>query len=228
MQQRSFSFFSSSVGSKIVMAVTGILLILFMVGHLIGNLSVYSGPEAVNAYAKFLHSMPLILWKVRIGLLLVFVLHIWTSIRLSLKNKAARPIAYTRRDTIKATLASRTMVLSGLVVLSFVIFHLAHFTWGLVTPESSNLTDAQGRHDVYSMMVLGFQNIYLVLFYLIAQGFLGLHISHGFSSAPQTLGLSQNSCTALWLRRIGVCFAILVVALYSSIPLSIWFGFITL
>jgi len=225
MNQHS-SFFSSSIGSKFVMAITGFFLIFFILIHLLGNLEIFYGAEGVNAYGVLLRSFPKLLWSMRIALIVAFILHIWISIRLSIKNKKARPITYVQNNTIKATLASRTMLLSGLVVLSFLAFHLSHLTWGLVYPEHANLIDAKGRHDVYNMTVLGFQNIYVSLFYIVAQVFLCLHISHGFSSAAQTLGLTSDSKWAVFLRSFGVFLAIIISFLYISIPASVWFGFI--
>ncbi len=209
-----------------MMAATGLFLIFFLVTHLCGNLQMFSGQDAVNTYAVLLKSFPKFLWGMRIALILAFVLHIGTSIRLSIKNRAARPISYGQNKPVRASVASRTMLLSGLVVLSFVLFHLAHLTLGWINPEQANLIDAQGRHDVYNMTVLGFQNIYIASFYIIAQIFLSMHISHGFSSSAQTLGLAVDSKWAIFLRRFGVCFALLIAALYISIPASVWLGII--
>jgi succinate dehydrogenase / fumarate reductase, cytochrome b subunit len=220
------NFFSSSIGSKTIMAVTGLFLILFLVVHLCGNLQMFSGHDAVNDYAALLKSFPKLLWGMRIALITAFVLHIATSIKLSIKNRMARPITYEKNQPIRSTLASRTMLLSGLVVLSFVLFHLAHLTLGWIHPEYANLMDLQGRHHVYNMTVLGFQNIYISSFYIIAQILLCMHIGHGFSSAVQTLGLSVDSKCAILLRRFGVCFSLFIAILYVSIPASVWLGII--
>ena len=207
------------IGHKILMALTGIALIAFLIAHLVGNLAIFSGQDSVNTYAAFLKSMPKVLWTLRIGLILVFVTHIWTSVRLTLHNRCARPVSYTYNQSVRASVASRTMMLSGLVVLSFVLFHLAHLTWGLVSPEQFSLVDEQGRHDVYMMTVLGFQNTYLAAFYIIAQILLAMHISHGFASAARTFGFKM-------IRSVGQVFAVVTATLYISIPLSIWSGLI--
>ena len=220
------NFSSSSIGSKTLMATTGLFLIFFLVVHLCGNLQMFAGQDAVNTYAVLLKSFPKLLWSMRIALIAAFVLHIYTSIQLTIKNRAARPIAYGQNQPVRSTLASRTMLLSGLVVLAFVLFHLAHLTLGWISPEQANLIDAQGRHDVYNMTVLGFQNIYICSFYIVAQILLCLHISHGFSSSAQTLGLSAHGRCAVFLRRFGVCFALLIAILYISIPASVWLGII--
>ena len=220
------NFFSSSIGSKTIMAATGLFLIFFLLVHLCGNLQMFSGHDAANAYAVLLKSFPKLLWGMRIALITAFVLHIATSIRLSIKNRAARTIAYGQNKPVRSTVASRTMLLSGLVVLSFVLFHLAHLTLGWINPEHANLIDLEGRHHVYNMTVLGFQNIFISSFYIVAQILLCMHISHGFSSAAQTLGLSVDSRCAVFLRRFGICFALLIATLYISIPASVWLGII--
>jgi len=147
---------SSSIGKKLTIAVTGLGLYLFVLIHLAGNLQVFGGPEMTNAYAYKLKSMPLVLWGARFGLLAIFSLHIFTGIRLALQNRAARPQAYAKSNTVQATLASRTMVQTGGMILLFVIFHLAHFTLFAIHPEYANLHDVKGRHDVYRMMIFGF------------------------------------------------------------------------
>jgi succinate dehydrogenase / fumarate reductase cytochrome b subunit len=226
MEHGVLKFFKSSIGSKIIMAATGIGLIVFIIAHLLGNLEIYQGREAVNTYGAFLRTVPKLLWTVRIGLIVIFVLHIWTSIRLSMQNRAARAHAYTNKKSVRSTLASRTMLLSGLVVLSFLAFHLCHLTWGLTHPEHFDLVDDKGRHDVFTMTVLGFQSVYVVGFYVLAQILLGMHLSHGFSSAAQTLGLTSNGTVATLLRRGGLIFAIVVCTLYISIPISVWLGIV--
>ncbi len=219
-------FFASSIGNKIIMALTGIIFIGFLMGHLLGNLQIFEGREAVNAYAALLKSMPKLLWTVRIGLILSLVLHVWTSIRLTLHNRAARPVAYAQNHPVSATLSSRTMMLSGLVVLAFVLYHLAHFTFTITHPEFADFHDSTGRHDVYGMMVLGFQSTYVSAFYVLAQILLCMHLSHGFSSAPQTLGM-MNGTWAACVRRSGRALAVLIAAAYISIPLSVWLGIVT-
>ncbi len=134
---------SSSLGSKYVMAITGLLLIGFVIGHMAGNLLLFAGPDALNSYAHALKERPALLWTARLGLLLVFVVHIVYGIRLTWRNRAARPIPYIREDTLQASWASRHMLLTGLVLLAFVIYHLAHFTLGVVT--RANYQSEDGR-----------------------------------------------------------------------------------
>jgi succinate dehydrogenase / fumarate reductase cytochrome b subunit len=127
-------FWRSSIGGKVTMAITGVLLFGFVVVHLLGNLLLLSGPDAINAYAKWLFDKGVLLWLARLGLLAVFVLHVVTGIRLARANKQARPVAYSKQSTVQATFASRSMVLTGLTMLVFVVYHLLHFTFGVTNP----------------------------------------------------------------------------------------------
>src|SRR5262249_2276530 len=133
----------TSVGSKYVMALTGIGLLGFVIVHMLGNLLIYLGPDALNSYAKALKSNPELLWSARTGLLLIFVIHLILSIRLTLQNKRARGVSYTYEDTVQASWASRHMLLTGLVLLAFIVFHLAHFTLGIVTTYTDPVSDKQ-------------------------------------------------------------------------------------
>src|SRR4029077_4134275 len=149
----------SSIGRKMVVAVTGVILILFVIGHLLGNLQIYLGPEWINAYSQHLRDLGPLLWLIRIILLVTVLLHIYFTILLAIENRRARPNAYKDRDYVKATWASRHMVVSGLVVLAFIIFHLLHFTARKFNPQFPLLKlDPLNRYDVFSMMVYGFQN----------------------------------------------------------------------
>ncbi len=211
----------SSVGSKILVALTGISLVGFAVIHMIGNLKVFQGPDAINAYAYFLkHSLGALIWIARAGLLGVFVLHLVLALRLQLRSRAARPIAYQYPGSVQATAASRTMMWSGIVVGLFILFHLAHFTFCWVTQVETapgkwesylDLKDAQGRHDVYSMVVLGFTTPWLVALYIVAQLVLFVHLLHGIQSSFQTLGLKNRRFASLIkVTGFAIAFTILV------------------
>ncbi len=197
------NLFHSTLGKKYIMALTGAGLFGFVVVHMLGNLQLFLGAEAINRYAHFLQSNKELLWPARIGLLSMIALHIWSAVKLSAENKAARPVAYLNDPTPPAaSYASRTMLMSGLIVAAFIIYHLLHFT---VKVESVNLTgrdfdslhvlDNTGHstHDVYQMIVLGFQQPVVVLFYVIAVGLLCLHLSHGLSAMLQSLGLRNKA-----------------------------------
>lgn len=207
----------ASISAKILMALSGLFLMSFLVVHLLGNLQIFAGPEVFNAYPEALRHYPILLWSVRIVLIMAFVLHILTSIYLSTKNKAARPIAYAQNHSVKASLASRTMLWGGLVILGFLLFHLAHLTWRWVFPEYASL-------DLYSLTILSFQNIFVTGFYVLAQIFLVLHLSHGFSSAAQTLSLTRWCAKSF--RVLGYGFALVIMLGYISIPVSVWLGIV--
>jgi len=220
-------FFSTSTGKKFLMAASGAALFGFVIGHLVGNLQIFLGQEAINRYALFLKSTGELLWAARIGLLVMIGLHIWTSVQLTAENAAARPVAYTGKNYIKASTASRTMIWSGLVILVFIIYHLMHYTFMVVHPEYRNLLDARGRHDVYSMMILGFQQPAISAFYIAAIFLLCSHLSHGIYSMFQSLGLQNQKARALlttWAPRL----AWLIFAGYASMPIGVLLGLVKL
>jgi succinate dehydrogenase / fumarate reductase, cytochrome b subunit len=237
------SFFCSSIGRKILMAVSGLILIGFVVGHLVGNLQVFQGPDHLNGYAVFLRQLGPTLWIARAIILTAVVVHVWAATALTLENKAARGSeAYGINHTIRATLASRTMRLTGYLVLAFVIYHLAHFTWGwaqsdtfkenlkhyllhddyrvlgLVAVKAGTTTE-----DVYNMVVLGFQQPIVSLFYIIAIGMLSFHLLHGFDSMFQTLGLRSSRWGAA-LRKISILFCVVYFLGNLAIPGAVLMG----
>ncbi len=217
----------SSIGAKVLMALTGVVLVGFVFGHMIGNLQVFVGQETLNNYAVFLHSKPALLWVVRVGLLSCFVVHVIFSARLTLLNQAARPVAYQARKPLRSTFASRNMFVTGFVVLAFLLFHLAHFTWRITHPQYSELTDAAGRFDVYSMVILSFRDPIIAGSYIVAMILLGLHLSHAVSSIFQSLGLN----TPLWFAltdKVGPVIAVIVVLGNLSMPIAILAGWVSL
>ncbi|MHB8519388.1 MAG: succinate dehydrogenase cytochrome b subunit [Limisphaerales bacterium] len=223
--------FKSSLGKKFIMAVTGAVLFLFVVFHMVGNLQVFFGPEHINAYANFLQSNAEILWPARIFLLLSVALHVWAAVTLSLENRAARPIGYANNPTpLAASYASRTMLVSGLVVFCFLVYHLLHFTvqvpaLNLTGQDFKTLHDANGRHDVYRMLVIGYSNPWVSTFYIAGMGLLCLHLSHGVGAMFQSLGLKNDAYArildrgaqaAAWVIFIGNC----------SMPVAVLLGLI--
>lgn len=214
---------TSSLGQKSIVAITGVGLFGFVIAHLLGNLQFFLGPKALNDYAATLKSMPAILWPARIGLLAFFVAHIYFTISLKRKNMAARPVPYAYQNTIQATVASRTMAITGIVLLAYVLFHLAHFTFGWTHPEQFHQLDPQGRHDVYAMVVAGFKNPLVSLFYVVAIGILSFHLSHGVASFFQTLGVTSIK-NAPRLRAAALGIALFIFAGYSIIPLYVLFA----
>ena len=218
----------STLGRKYVMALSGAVLFLFVVGHLAGNLQVLGSPALINTYAHFLQSKAGLLWGARLGLLCCVGLHIAAAISLSVDNKTARPQPYAVPAAYGSSRASRTMIVSGLVILAFVVYHLAHFT--ALLPGVNGVGDfhkltttlhGESVPDVYGMMVLGFQVWWVVLFYLVAQGLLFMHLGHGVAAMFQSLGLRDHH----WWPRIAALArgaSIAIFAGYAIIPIAIF------
>ncbi len=209
-----------------IVAFTGIILILFVIGHLLGNLQIFLGPDWINGYSQHLRDLGPILWIIRISLLTTVIVHIYVTIRLAIDNRRARPEAYIDKEHVKATFASRHMVMSGLIVLAFIIYHIAHFTVRVTDRRFALLkADPLNHYDVYSMMVYGFQNIYVSSFYVLGLFLLALHLSHGSSSFFQSLGLNNKTLTPR-LALGGRVFAWLLFLGYTSIPIAVLFGLV--
>lgn len=210
-------FFGSSIGKKVVMAVTGVALFGFVLGHMTGNLLLYQGPEALNAYGEFLQASPL-LWPARIGLLALVGIHIWASTSLTLQNRAARPVSYRELEPNASTYASRTMWWSGPILALFIVYHLLHFTVGSAHPDFV-------RGDVYHNVVTGFAVPWVAGFYVVAMLCLGLHLRHGVWSMLQSVGLSHPRYDQL-RKHAATVFAALVVVGNISFPVAVLTGFV--
>jgi len=229
MRQLLKRIFCSSLGKKYIMAVSGCLLFLFVVAHLVGNLQIFLGPKVINRYGHFLQSNPELIWPARIILLVMVGLHIWAAVKLTIENRAARPVGYAQYEVVVATYASRTMFMSGLIILIFIVYHLLHFT---VQVQQINLTgenfidfhDPQQRHDIFKMMVVGFSNVWVSGFYLVGMALLCLHLSHGVSSMFQSLGW-KNKAYGPFLDKFARVGALAIFIGYSSIPVAILFGY---
>lgn len=214
-------FYRSTIGMKWVMAVSGLILLGFVVAHLLGNLKMFVGRDSVNEYAVWLRHLPFFgLWLLRGVTLLAVVLHVATALRLVHLNRAARPDGYRYRSTIQTTYAARTMPVTGMLVLAYVVYHLLHFTFGATHPEHAHLTDAAGRHDVYSMVVLGFRIPAVAAVYVIANAILAVHLSHGIGSLFQTVGVGNPRYHRL-LDRAGPAIAGALFLGYVSIPIAV-------
>jgi len=226
------NLFGSSLGKKYIMAVTGCFLFLFVVGHLVGNLQIFLGPEAINRYGHLLQSNVELLWPVRIGMLTLVALHIWSAARLEIENRAARgPVGYSAYKPVGSTFASRTMLVSGLIVFCFIVYHLMHYTVrveaiNLLGKSFAHMPDALDpqRHDVYKMVILGFSKPVVSLFYLLGVGLLCMHLSHGASSMFQSLGLKDGPYRAI-LDNGAKILATAIFLGYSSIPVAVLLGF---
>jgi succinate dehydrogenase / fumarate reductase cytochrome b subunit len=215
----------SSVGRKIIMAVTGIVLVAFVCVHLLGNSSVFVGADAINAYAQKLHSLGPFVWVFRLVMLAAFAIHIIFGIQLTLENRAATPEKNVQVKRLKTGFGAETMIVSGLVMLAFVVYHLLQFTVRVTNPEIYIPLGNSGMVDVYFMVVNGFKSTLTVIVYLIGMAFLFLHVSHGFQSLFQTIGLSNDkSLPVMGMVSKLVGFVLLVG--YISIPLLIVAGLI--
>ncbi|MBI2093427.1 MAG: succinate dehydrogenase cytochrome b subunit [Candidatus Omnitrophica bacterium] len=215
------SVLRSSVGRKILVATTGLLLLGFILAHLAGNLLIFLGPNTLNAYAKKLRDLGLLLWVARFLLLSAAITHIVLSIQLAIENRRARPIANRRQHYLETGIAARSMVATGLLIGFYTAYHLLHFTFRITHPGISQGIDAMGRHDVYSMVVLSFQQWPITLFYIGAMALLSLHLSHGFSSSFQSLGWNDDR-SLLRLKRAGEVLSLGIFLGYVSIPLAVW------
>lgn len=225
----------SNIFQKWLMAITGILLVGFLLGHLSGNLLVFLGKEDINAYAHGLRTMGhgMVIWIVRLGLLSMFVLHVSSAITLARRNRAARPQSYAKVTPRKSTMASRSMVYSGLLLLTYVVYHLAHFTWGAVHTANYAgqpgwdyaLLDGTVVPDVYRMVVASFQVPLIAVLYILSMIMVGLHLNHAIASAFQTMGVTNQRVVPA-IRRIGPLLSFIVAAGFSAVPLAIIAGLV--
>ncbi len=223
------NIFRSSLGKKFIMAVSGFVLFLFVIGHLAGNLQIFLGREAINRYGHFLQSNPELIWPARLFLLVMVGLHIWAGVKLSLENKAARPVAYAQYQAVGSSHASRTMLMSGLIVFVFIVYHILHFTVqvryiNLTGQSFLDYTDPEKRHDIFKMMIVGFNNLWVSGFYMVGMALLSLHLSHGASSMFQSVGL-KNRAYGPVLDKLARIVAVLIFLGYSSIPVAILCGY---
>lgn len=221
----ALTLYRSSIGKKVVMAVSGIILFGFVFLHMFGNLKIFYGREHFNEYAAFLRTVgaPLfgteqLLWLARIVLIVAVVLHIMSAYQLSTKNNASRPIRYQHPGRVQASYASRTMRWGGVIILLFIIYHLLHFTFGVVHPSFI-------PGDVYHNVVTGFQVWYVSIFYILAMLALCLHLYHGLWSMFQTLGLNNYRFTGFW-RGFAVLFAIVVALGNITVPVAVMVGLV--
>ena len=216
---------TSSIGMKIVMAVSGAGLVLFVFVHMLGNLELFGGPDALNEYGARLRTFPPLLWIARLGLLVLVVAHILSGARLAILNRAARPVGYARRKNVVTGWAARTMIWTGLVIGVFVVFHILHFTVRSLKPEYRDMEDVMGRHDVFGMVTDAFRARPVAAAYVGVMLFLGLHASHGFASMFQTLGVSHPRYHD-GIRKLGPIFAALLVLGFVSVPLAVLLGLV--
>jgi succinate dehydrogenase / fumarate reductase cytochrome b subunit len=217
--------FSDSIGRKAVMAVTGLLMVLFVVGHLLGNLTIFAGPDGLNGYAQHLHELAPLVWGTRVVMAISVLLHLVLGVQVTLENSAAKPDKYAVSHSLRATFASKTMIWTGVVLAAFVVYHLLQFTFH-VTPDVVFGMEGD-RPDVFTMVVNSLDRTAIAALYVVAVVALFLHMSHGIQSAFQTLGISN----AFLLQRYGavgkVLSGIFLVG-FGSIPVLIVIGVVAL
>ncbi|MCP4446243.1 MAG: succinate dehydrogenase cytochrome b subunit [Myxococcales bacterium] len=220
------NYIKSSIGAKHLMAITGLMLLGFVLAHMLGNLQIFMGQAAINAYAVKLQSLGVLLWIMRGGLVLAVLVHIYSAMRLVSMNSAARPVKYKMAFKDKSSFASRTMKWGGIILILFLIFHLVQLTLGGGPLKANfNLLDEYGRHDVYNMTVLGFQNVAVAASYLVAMLVLCFHLSHGVTSLFQSLGINHPKYNGM-IKMAGPSIATLVLIGNCSMPIAVLAGWV--
>jgi succinate dehydrogenase / fumarate reductase cytochrome b subunit len=217
---RAVRFYRTAIGKKAVMAVTGLIGIVFVVGHMAGNLLAFAGADELNAYAHFLQSTGELLWIMRIGLIVAVILHVIAAVQLTKQNRAARPENYVRREPQVSTWAARTMRWGGVLLLVFIVLHILHFTTGDWRPTGSFV-----KEDVYGNIVGSFRIWWVTLFYVVSMIALGMHLYHGAWSSVRSLGLSQPSPRPLH-RTVALGVAVILWLGFTSVPVAVFLGLI--
>lgn len=227
-RNRLLAFWDSTIGKKVVMALTGAVMVLFIIGHVLGNLKIFSGPAEINSYALFLREAGApefgygeLLWVMRSILLLCVGLHILAAVQLTRSSWKARPVGYAKKKDVEASVGSRTMRWGGVLIAVFVVFHILHFTLGDVGFQPGQFEHLMVYHNV----VAGFSVWPIAVFYIIAVGALCLHLDHGVWSVLQTLGWSSAQSQ----RRLKICsriFAILIFIGFVSVPIAVMAGWL--
>lgn len=219
--ERTLTFHDASIGKKALVALTGLILFGFVIGHMLGNLQVFLGPAALNGYAESLRKLGPLLWAARLVLLASVVLHISLSMSLVAQADRARGVGYRLKQSLATTYAARTMKWTGPLLAAFILYHLAHFTW----PGVAMGPYVHEPHDVYANFVNGFRVPWVVAIYLVAQVLLGLHLYHGAWSLFQTLGLNHPRYNRL-REALPRAVAMTVVTGNCAMPLAVLTGII--
>jgi succinate dehydrogenase / fumarate reductase cytochrome b subunit len=210
-------FWQSSVGKKYVMALTGLIWVAYLITHVLANLLVFQGPAKINAYSAFLHGTGGALWAARLVLIAALVLHVVAAVQLAERRHEARPVGYAAgRDPQVSTVASRSIRWGGALILVFLVYHLLQFTIGTANPGF-----VEG--DPYHNVAAGFHNPLVVVFYLIAMAFVGLHLYHGIWSSGRSLGMSPPSPRPL-RRTLALVLGLLIWLGFSVIPIAVYAG----
>lgn len=219
MATQVLTFYRTTIGKKAVMAVSGAVLLGFLISHMLGNLQVFLGPEAINGYARMLREFPGLLWAARLGLLAALIAHVWSAVALAKLNRGARSNRYQRKEDLRTNIAAKSMFSGGLVIFFFLLYHLGHLTLGVVGPEGFE------HLEVYNNVIIGFQVEWLTGLYVVAQLALGLHLYHGSWSFMQTLGLSHPRFNP-WRKRLAVALAVIIPLGFIAVPVAVLAGFL--
>jgi succinate dehydrogenase / fumarate reductase cytochrome b subunit len=217
---------SDSIGRKVVMAITGLLMVLFVVGHMLGNWSIFAGANGINTYAEKLHGLPVVVWATRVVMLAAVLFHLVLSIQITLENNKANPSKYAVDRSLRATFAGKNMIWTGLLLGAFIVFHLFHFTIRSVPGmEIVQVQELSGRFDVFAMVAGAFGKAFTAVVYVVAMVSLFLHLSHGVQSTFQSMGLN-NPKTMPGFVKFGTVLSVIFLLGYGSIPVAIFFGLI--
>lgn len=221
---RLLHFLNTTIGRKLLVALSGIFLVLFVIGHVVGNLTVYIGPSALNGYAHWLQENPL-LWFIRLGMLIIVSVHIALAIKVSLESIGARKQGYQSGRTLYQLLVDHRMMISGLLLFLFIIGHIAHLTLGVGVGEYFNRVDERGFVDVYARVVIGFQNPFIAWGYIVSMVLLAVHLKHSVRALFQTLGFFHENYFSFY-ELLSWAIAIFVFIGLCSIPVAVQFGLI--
>ncbi len=222
---RTIKFYEASLGKKVVMAVTGCILFLFVIGHMLGNLQIYIGADQLNAYGAKLRSLGPVLWAIRLFLLATVVIHLVSAVQLWLMNRRARPTRYVKQGWVQASFASRTMIVSGPILAGFIIYHLLHFTTGHALAGGLSLLE-DGHIDVYANVVKGFSFWPASLIYIFSMVVLGYHLSHGVWSMFQSVGVNHPKYMPI-IKHFAFWATLIICVGNISIPLSVMLGIVS-
>jgi len=222
--QKFLNFITTPIGGKIIMALSGAMILLFIIGHALGNLLIFSGPNSLNTYAYWLQNSPM-LWVFRLTMLAFLILHSLLAIRLYFQNRSARPVQYAVESDIQLTFSSKTMIFSGLIIFAFIAFHIAHLTLGWVSTTSLDIEVDNKMIDVYANVVRGFQQPSISIFYVVSVLIIGLHLHHSIKSLFQTLGFHHQNFHQFIDYLAPALITVLTLA-FMSIPLAALFGFL--
>jgi succinate dehydrogenase / fumarate reductase cytochrome b subunit len=216
-------WYQTSLGKKYIMAVTGLGMVGFIIAHMIGNLTIYAGPNAINSYAEKLHLLVPLLWGYRVVMLAIVLAHICTGVILYLENRRARPTGYQCKKNVKTSFPAETMIWTGLLLGVFITYHLLHFTVRITNPDISNILDSFGRPNVYAMVAMSFAKASISIAYVFAMTILLLHLYHGIQSIFQSLGLNTAGTLPL-IEKSGRSIAFVLLLGFASIPVVFLFG----